>query len=263
MDAIIFAAGVGGRMGPDCADVPKVLLEVGGRTLLEWHVMRLQALRVARAHVVTGHGREHVAREIARLGKSHDLPLSEIVNPTFTEGSVVSLLHALPVLESADGNVLIMDGDVFYGPEMLERLAASSHPSAMLVDFSYRAVDDDPVLVPVRDGRPFEMVKGWRGEADRVGESVGFFRVAPADIPFLVRETLARTEGGRRLESLDEVLRAAVKAGRFGFEDVSDLPWTELDFPYDLEYAREQVLPEVEGGVRGAPGGREAGTAIA
>ena len=29
--------------------------------------------------------------------------------------------------------------------------------------------------------------------------------------------------------------------------DVADLPWTEIDTPEDLEYARLHVLPKIEG----------------
>jgi choline kinase len=243
MDAIIYAAGVARRMGPEFQDTPKILLEVGGRSLLEWHARRLSDAGCARAHVVTGHGREKVAREIERLSKEYPARFMEIFNPDYTEGSVLSFHVSLPVLREAKEPVLIMDGDVFYGGAMLRRLIDSPHPTALLLDFGYRAIDDDPVLVPVRDGRPFEFVKKWQGEADRVGESIGFFKVDPADLPLLIQETELRVESGRRAESYDDVIRAMARAGRFGAEDVSDQEWTEIDFPYDLARARQEVFP--------------------
>jgi choline kinase len=33
--------------------------------------------------------------------------------------------------------------------------------------------------------------------------------------------------------------------GRFGFEDVSGMAWTELDFPGDVEFALKTVLPQL------------------
>jgi len=33
---------------------------------------------------------------------------------------------------------------------------------------------------------------------------------------------------------------------RFGCADVSDLPWTEIDFDYDLARARDEIMPRVE-----------------
>jgi hypothetical protein len=66
---------------------------------------------------------------------------------------------------------------------------------------SYSTADDDPVLVPVRDGRPFEFRKRWRGECDLVGESVGYFKVDPAeldypeDVQFASRNVLPLIDG--------------------------------------------------------------------
>jgi len=107
----------------------------------------------------------------------------------------------------------------------------------------YATVDDDPVLVPVRGGRAVEFRKGWKGEAEFVGESVGFFKLAAGDIPLLVQETCARVAGPRRLDSVDEVLRARVKQNRFGYEEITGLSWTEIDYPHDIEFAETKVLP--------------------
>jgi len=49
-----------------------------------------------------------------------------------------------------------------------------------------------------------------------------------------------------RFASYDDVLRQLVQAGRFGHEDVTGLPWTEIDYPYDVERATVEVLPAIE-----------------
>jgi choline kinase len=52
--------------------------------------------------------------------------------------------------------------------------------------------------------------------------------------------------GAGRAASYDDVLRKLVQAGRFGHEDVTHFPWTEIDFPGDVERARREVLPAIE-----------------
>lgn len=243
MDAIIYAAGRSTRMGPAYKNLPKILLEVGEHSLLEWHVRHLAPLGLERVYVVTGHLREQVAAHLDRLTGRYDLELIEIFNPDYSEGSVLSVHSSLPVICKTQKAILLMDGDVLYDPEIVHRLMVSPHRTALLIDCQYRTEDDDPVLVPVRQGRPFEFIKKWRGDADRVGESVGFFKIDAAEIPVLMEETIRRSLGVGRTDSYDEVIRALVKAGRFGYEDITELLWTEIDFPYDLAFAREQVWP--------------------
>ena len=243
MKAIICAAGRGVRLGTDS---PKILLEFGGRTLLEWHALRLREAGVANVVLVTGYLREQVATVLPEIGVRHGLSLRELVNDRFREGSVLSLVAALSEIEGNRDSILLMDADVLYPAQMLERLIRSTHPTALLLDREYSTRDDDPVLVPVKNGRPFEFRKKWTGPADFVGESIGFFKIGPDDLPMLINETRARNAGPEVRDSYDDVLRAMVLADRFGCEDVTGMPWTEIDFPEDVSRARDEVLPQIE-----------------
>lgn len=243
MKAIICAAGRGVRLGTDS---PKILLEFGGRTLLEWHALRLREAGLHDVVLVTGFRREQIARVLPEIGARHGLSTRELVNERFREGSVLSLAAALPEIEESREPILLMDADVLYPGQMLERLIRSTHPTALLLDREYSIRDDDPVLVPVKNGRPFEFRKKWTGPADFVGESIGFFKIGPADLPMLINETRARSVGSEVRDSYDDVIRAMVLADRFGCEDVTGVPWTEIDFPQDVSLARDEVLPRIE-----------------
>ena len=246
MEAIMYAAGVGRRLNQRFGEIPKILIELGGRTVLERHVEHLASNGLERLTLVTGYERERIAPLIKSLPERYPVTLAERVNPDYEEGSVLSFLASVPLLQTLKEPVLLMDGDVLYPSAMLHRLLHSEHRTALLVDRNYSTEDDDPVLVPIREGRPVDFVKGWAGEAESVGESVGFFKVAPEDLPTLIEGTRRRLEGPGRGDSYDAVLREMVQAGRFGCEDVTGMPWTELDSPEDVERARKEVLPAVE-----------------
>ena len=243
MKAFIYAAGRATRLGPEFADRPKILIELGGKSLIEWHALRLREAGVRQFAIITGHRREQIAGTLPTLAARYGIEIEEIHNPDYTEGSVLSFHVSLPSVLGAGGPVLLMDGDVLYPSEMLRRLVDSPHPSALLVDRNYSTDDDDPVLVPIHGGRPVDFIKRWHGEADQVGESIGFFKVAPADLDLLADETRKRLKGEGRLDSYDDVLRVLVRVGRFHHEDVTGIPWTEIDFPKDVDYARNEVLP--------------------
>ena len=244
MKAIICAAGRGVRLG---ASSPKILLEFGGRTLLEWHALRLREVDLEDVVLVTGHLREQIASVLPGISARHGLRIRELVNERFQEGSVLSLATALPEFEVSREPILLMDADVLYPAQMLERLLRPSDGTTLLLDRNYSTRDDDPVLVPVKNDRPFEFRKKWTGEADFVGESVGFFKIALEDLPMLIDETRARSVGREISDSYDEVLRALVLADRFCYNDVTGMPWTEIDFPQDVLHAQDVVLPALEG----------------
>jgi choline kinase len=243
MKAIIYAAGRATRLGPEFVSRPKILIELGGRSLLEWHAVRLKEAGVHEFNIVTGHQRESIAAVLPGLGSRYGMRIREIPNPDYTEGSVLSLNVSLPDLISENEPVLLMDGDVLYPAEMLRRLIKSPYRAVLLIDRNFSTDDDDPVLVPIRHGQPFDFVKHWQGKAEQIGESVGFFKVAPTIMGRLAEATHKRLVGSGRLDSYDDVLRELVQAGEFGHEDVTGVPWTEVDFPKDVEYARQTVLP--------------------
>ena len=244
MEAILYVAGRSVRLGAALTAGHKVLIEFGGKSLLERHVMHLAQLGIPKLTVVTGFAANKVRARFGELSARYKVQIEEIHNPDFTEGSVLSMNVSVPALERMREPVLLMDGDVLYDIRMLDRLVHSSSRTALLVDRNYSTADDDPVLVPMRDGKPFDFVKKWKGEAEAIGESIGFFKFAAEDLPALVRETKEHSMRSRA-DSYDDVLRALVQRGIFGAEDVTGLPWTEIDFPQDIEYAKTEILPRL------------------
>jgi hypothetical protein len=99
LKAIICAAGRGVRLG---ASTPKILLDVGGRTLLEWHARRLREVGITDVVLVTGHQREQITRALPPIAERYGLTVTERVNERFTEGSVLSVAAALPDIEEGD-----------------------------------------------------------------------------------------------------------------------------------------------------------------
>ncbi len=58
-----------------------------------------------------------------------------------------------------------------------------------------------------------------------------------------LEEVIARGEDDRDHEHALDLFLGRVTAG---YEDVTDLPWTEIDFPEDLARARDVVLPAIQ-----------------
>ena len=237
--AVILAAGVGRRLNGSAGPMPKALLRFGGRSLLARHVDALQALGVRDVTVVAGFEADQVRAELA--GRPD---VRVVINPDFREGSVVSLWAACGVL-LAGRPVILMDADVLYDHRLLRRLVESGHDNALLLDRDIEP-GDEPVKLCIQDGAIVDFHKRPQAAHQWHGESVGFFRFTPAMAADLARRADGYVQGGRRHMEYEEPIRDMLQhdATRFGFEDITGLPWTEIDFPEDVEKART-LLPRL------------------
>ncbi|HEX7970116.1 MAG TPA: phosphocholine cytidylyltransferase family protein [Stellaceae bacterium] len=239
--AVILAAGVGRRLGNTA---PKVTLEFGGKTLLERHIAALNANGVTDIAITVGHRADLIRSELARIGVIDRVMLIE--NPRYREGSVVSLWAQRARL-AAEASVLLMDGDVLYDRRMIARLLAAAPENALLFD---QAIEpgDEPVKICLRDGVIVDFAKKPEHAYDRHGESVGFFRFSAGMAAALAERVAAYVEGGRGAAEYEAAIRDLILAhpDRFGYEDVSDLPWTEIDFDVDVARARQEILPRLQ-----------------
>lgn len=256
MIALLLAAGRGRRLGAMGRDIPKCLIRLDGRSLLSRHLAIFRALGIERALLVLGYRAEDVHAELALLrapqgGRPPVLPsafpVETVFNEEFQRGNILSLATGLAQLpQGADApDVIVMDADVLYPKALFARLAGSAHRSCVLLDRTSSQTGEE-MMVGVRGGRVARIARPLDAtQYDVLGETVGFLKVAGADLPAL-RDAVAEVvaEGGLDNE-YETAYERFVLRREVGFEAVDDLPWTEIDFPEDVVRAEEQVLPEV------------------
>ena len=245
----MLAAGVGARLDGVAVDangdiLPKCLLRFGGQSLLERHIRILRGLGISELVIATGFRAEAVRSEVDRIGA--DDFVATIHNPDFRAGSVVSMAVAGEMLASG-GDVLLMDADVLYDHRLLARLIDTSHGNAFLMDKDVEP-GEEPVKLCIRDGSIVDFRKRVDTEHDYHGESVGFFRFSQPIAARIVEAAQAYLASGRSGEMYEEAIRDVLLSesdGTFGFEDITGLPWIEIDFPEDVARANAEILPRL------------------
>lgn len=245
MKAVMLAAGVGSRLyGDDDTQPPKSLMVFDGKTLLRRHVEILKAQGIEGLTLVVGYRKEMLLAEIAAIG-AQDF-VTPVVNPDFRQGPVVSFWLARDTLTTGDG-CLFMDADVLYHPNLIQRLIASRHDDCFLFD-SFLDEGVDPVRLCIRDGAPVDIGKMIDGDFDKIGEWPGFLKLSTPIAIKMVAAAERLIQAGRRELAYEPAMREvlmAEPAGTFGFEDISDIPWIEIDFPSDLERAQREILVRI------------------
>ncbi|HUT49229.1 MAG TPA: phosphocholine cytidylyltransferase family protein [Alphaproteobacteria bacterium] len=244
MHAVMLAAGVGARLGEGDDAPPKALLRFGGRSLLARHIALLRHAGIEGLTLCVGYRAEVIAAEIAACGA--DDFVHTVTNPDFREGSLVSLWAVREALQRG-GDVLLMDADVLYDQRLLARLIGGAHANAFLMDRDIEP-GEEPVKLCVRAGRIVDFEKRVEHAHDYHGESVGFFRFDAAMAAKLAARADALVSAGLRDVWYERAIRDLVLAepDAFGWEEVTGLPWLEIDFPADIARVTADILPRLE-----------------
>ena len=219
---------------------PNVLIQVNGKTLLERTLTALGAAGVREAVIVIGYRGALIVKAIG--ARCCPVAVRYIRNEQYKKGAILSLWSAR---HEFDADLLVMDADVLFPVRLLKRLVHSRHASCFLLDPSSENTGEEQMLL-TRAGRVLTIIRGGAGDYDLVGESVGFFKVAREAVPLLRSILEDCVAQGRDTIEHEEAFSVLLAQHPAGFERVDDLPWTEIDFPQDLEYAERAILPAIE-----------------
>jgi choline kinase len=245
MKAIMLAAGIGARLKSKIADPPpKILLRFGGQSLLEFHLDILSQHGIDELVLGVGYNHQAIEREIAALDAGDFV--RTVYNENFHEGSVVTLWTLRDELRCEEP-VLLMDADVLYDERLVRRLVKSHHSDCLLLDRDFEP-GDEPVKVCVRGNEIVEFRKWLSTTFDFCGESVGMFKLSGDMARQIVCQTELYLDQGRRREPYEEVIRDVLltsPGGTFAFEDITGMPWIEIDFASDIERANNEILPRI------------------
>lgn len=226
--AMILAAGRGTRLAPYTETLPKPLIEVGGRCILDHTLDRLVEAGVGTAVINVSH-LGHLIEERLAGRRDIEIRFSREDTPLETGGGV---RKALPLLGGEP--FFAINGDSLWVDALkptLGRLAEAWRPEEM-----------DVLLLM----HPFSRVPGWHGVGDYFMDPLGRLtrreerRVAPyayMGVSILKPEIFRDAPDGAF--SLNRLYDRAEEAGRL-FGAIHDGLWYHISTPDDLATARRR-----------------------
>ncbi len=231
--AVILAAGQGQRLSGVANGTPKCLMRVGELTLLEHQLRSLQEIGIESVYIVVGYA-EKMVRSLVD-GRCH-----LVTNPDFER---TNSLYSLWLTRTwVRGPFVLLNGDVIAHPDVFRRLVRV-HGSAVSYDSS-SGREEEHMKVCLSGSFLSGISKQLPPELNH-GENVGIlqFDALSADRLFEAADRLisAGTVEAWAPAAVDQICRhVPIQAC-----DVAGLPWTEIDFPEDLDHARERVWPAI------------------
>ena len=247
MIGVILAAGMASRLRPLTDTMPKCLLKVGERTLLERTVDAMRQAGISEFVVVTGY-RANMIRDFLT---THYSSLKTQNSPTFTflhnadyehNNNIYSLWMAGEVVRGKE--FLLMDSDILCDPAAVVRIAEQSE-AALALNRHELGEEEIKVIVDA-EGRITEINKTCNPK-DALGESVGIERMTAEYSEALYREldVMIKEEGLINVFYERAFERLIPQGHTFRVVDTTSYFSYELDTPDDFQRAQELMPAEL------------------
>jgi choline kinase len=234
MKAIILSAGQGSRLGHLVDDRPKCLIEFNGRSLLDRQLDTLQACGVHEAVVVTGFHDELVNEAIGR--RTGGPEVRTVFNPFYKVADNTGSLFM--AREELAGDCLVWNGDTLVSNALMRRVVENDRAGICVTIDRKESYDEDDMKVVEEEGRLRAI--GKRIAECVNAESIGLlaFRSGGAERFREAIEKAMRTPEGTTIWYL-RVIHHLAQNGEVWTLDIEGEEWGEVDFPADVETARE------------------------
>ena len=238
MIGVILAAGMAKRLRPLTDTMPKCLLKVGGRTLLERTVEAMRQAGISEFVVVTGYRGDMIRDFLTAYDKS--LSFTFLHNADYEHNNnIYSLWMAGEVVRGKD--FLLMDSDIFCDPAAVVRIA--QEPESALAVNRHECGEEEMKVVVDADMRITEISKTCRPE-DAMGESVGIEKIA-ADYSDALYKELDQMILQEKLIDIfyERAFERLIPQGHtFRVVDTSSYYSYEIDTPEDYDHVKNQVM---------------------
>lgn len=238
MKTIIIAGGISRRLLPLTTHIPKTLLPLKEKKILEHILDNAQATGLRDVHILTGHGHTHVqqfAEEYTTQNPDVQITLHYIDN-YLTTGNVVALRYIEPLL---DEDAVIINSDTIFHSDVLQLLLDSEHPNAMMID-DQKTLGAEEMKVLVDDKHNVYRIHKSLTPATSHGEYVGILKLSP-DIREQLKNSTEATMAENQMVYYEDALQHLINNHKIQIKAISTqgLPVMEIDTHEDLAAARD------------------------
>ena len=124
--ALIVAAGLGSRLKDHTENLPKCMLDFGGKTLLQRQIQAYNECGIKDITIIRGYKKDKINYK----------KLNYITNPDYKNNNILnSIFYAEKVI---NGNIIIAYSDILFDSSVVKRLSESDHDISVVVDIDWR-----------------------------------------------------------------------------------------------------------------------------
>jgi UDP-N-acetylglucosamine diphosphorylase/glucosamine-1-phosphate N-acetyltransferase len=248
MKAVVLAAGEGVRLQPITATMPKHLIQVGGKPILEYCFDALKASGITEVVVVT-HYMSDAIRQYFGDGAELGLKIAYV-----EQAEMLGTGNAVSVVEPyVDGDFVLVYGDLLFAPEAVAdvvRLFEAEKPAAVMAVVPVEKPESYGIVELENEKTVKRIVeKPAAGESPSNLANAGLY-VFSEEIFGKIKQTKASIRGEWELT---DALSLLIESGKTALASkVSKADWIDIGRPWDLLEANSWALKRMEHKVYGA-----------
>jgi L-glutamine-phosphate cytidylyltransferase len=236
---VILAAGQGKRLLPLTTEVPKALLDIGGKTLIERQIEAFAACGIKDFTVIVGYAASRMEEALAKIAGTLTVSIATVFNPFYAVAD--NLASCWMARDAMTGDFIQVNGDNVFRSDLVKKLlTAPSAPLSVAINLK-QAYDSDDMKVILDQGRLTEIGKTL--PVDTVdAEAIGFyvFRQSGGAAYVDILEKAMRDPQALK-QWFPSAIGSLAKKIDVRTIPIDGLKWCEVDFPVDLQQARQLV----------------------
>ena len=240
MKAVILAAGVSRRLYPLTYDIPKCLIKVGEKPIINHQLDSLNNSGIDEIIIVVGYHRERLIDHIKT--NYQFLNVNFVINHHYFETNTAYSLQLCDALINND-QFILLNADVLYPYEVLERLMNSSHDTILAVEVK-KCGREEVKVIEGKDERIVAIGKDLI-EDNCLGEFIGVAKLSKNFSTIFFQSLDKLINAGGKSDYFEAAMHPILADHPVYYENVSDLPCIEIDFIEDLENAQKLVKSDL------------------
>ena len=124
--ALIIAAGLGSRLKKHTENLPKCMLDFGGKTLLQRQLASYRKCGIKDISLIKGYKKEKINYKGIKYFENKDYKENNILNSIFYAENFIN------------GNIIISYSDILFNSSVVKRVLDSDHDISVVVDIDWR-----------------------------------------------------------------------------------------------------------------------------
>lgn len=226
MKALILVAGRGTRISRYLSGMPKCMVDIGGEQLIRYTVKLLKSRGIREIGLVLGYRQEIIREALA------DEAVTFFYNPFFdVTNSIASAWFAREFFDEQEA-VMIMNGDVYIGGELLDMILEEKQSPVMFADETRKETADYKFYY--EDGILKKYGKELEG-ADITGEYIGIGKFDASFVTAFTTQMEAMICRQEHSVWWENVLYSMCGQRNIYVRDIQGQFWAEVDYIEDYE----------------------------